>query len=203
MLALLAVLAMDGDTLGFDEWLLLGLREPGDLAVPIGPRWFQEMVRDVSALGATGILTLIVIAVAGYLLVVGSTRQAIFLVVAVSAGTLINRLLKLVIARPRPDIVPHSTYVSNESFPSGHAANSAIVYLVLGMMLAGQVKSHAGKMYVLAVCVFITIIVGLSRIYLGVHWPSDVIAGWLVGMIWAIVCWQMLSRMHDDPFRKG
>lgn len=198
LLALFAAIALDGGTRSFDEWLLRGLRETGNPAVPIGPAWFQELVRDVSALGSTGILTLVVMVVAGYLLVIGARQSAVFLVVAVSVGTLINRLLKLAIARPRPDVVPHATYVSNESFPSGHAANSAIVYLVLGMMLAGLVTSRAGKIYVIGVCVFVTTIVGLSRIYLGVHWPSDVIAGWMVGTIWALICWYALSRLHHE-----
>jgi len=196
-LAVLAIAALDGGTRSFDEWLLRGLRETTDPAVPLGPRWFQEMVRDVSALGSTGILTLIVVIVTGYLLVIRSIDKALFLVAAVTLGTLLNRVLKLLIARPRPDIVPHATYVSNESFPSGHAANSAIVYLVLGLMLAALVQSPAAKRYVFAVCVFITTIVGLSRIYLGVHWPSDVIAGWLVGGIWALLCWVALTRINE------
>lgn len=198
-LTLFAAFALDGGTRGFDEWLLRGLRDPVDLAVAIGPMWFQELVRDVSALGSTGILTGVVLVVAGYLVVIHARREALFLVVAVSLGTLLNRILKLAIARPRPDIVPHGTYVSNESFPSGHAANSAIVYLVLAMMIATLVTSRAGKIYVYAASIFVVAIVGLSRIYLGVHYPSDVIAGWMVGAIWALLCWYALTRLEAEP----
>lgn len=201
-LAVLTAAALKGGVSRLDETLILSLRTPGDLADPIGPRWFEELVRDVSALGSTVVLTLAVLIVAAYLLVIGATQKAAFLIIAVSFGSLLNRLLKIAVDRPRPDIVAHATYVSNESFPSGHAANSAVVYLVLGMLLARVEASYAVKVFVFGVCAFLTIIVGLSRIYLGVHWPSDVAAGWLLGAAWALLCWFALNWMQPSGTHK-
>jgi len=187
-----------GGTAEFDKGLLLALRDDGDLANPLGPRWLEEMVRDVSALGSTFVLTLAVVVVAGFLWIVDAPAKAAFLVVAVSLGSLLNRVLKLIIARPRPDIVEHATYVSSESFPSGHTANSAIVYLVLGMMLARVETSYAAKVFVFGVCTLLTVMIGLSRIYLGVHWPTDVLAGWILGGSWAVLCWYVLVSLQPS-----
>ena len=192
---------MEGDTRRFDEWLLLALREPGDLANPIGPQWFEEMVRDVTALGSTVVLTLAVVVVAGYLWIVNKPQKAAFLIVSVTLGSMLNRVLKLGFARPRPDIVAHGTYVTTESFPSGHSANSAIVYLMLGMMLARVEDSYAAKVFIFSVCVLITAMVGMSRIYLGVHWPTDVLAGWAVGASWVLLCWYVLLRLQPSGTR--
>lgn len=192
---------MEGETRAFDEWLLLALREQGDLANPIGPQWFEELVRDISALGSTVVLTLAVVIVAGYLWIKKAPQKAAFLVVAVSAGALLNRLLKFGFARPRPDIVAHGTYVTTESFPSGHSANSAIIYLMLGMMLARIEASYSAKVYIFSVCVLLTMMIGMSRVYLGVHWPTDVLAGWAVGATWALLCWYVLLRTQPSGTR--
>lgn len=198
--ALLAAVAMGGTT-NLDEGLLRALRNPQDLSDPLGPRWLEETVRDVSALGSTFVLTFAVLVVAGFLWIVDAPQKAAFLIVAVSLGTLLNRLLKLAVARPRPDIVEHATYVSNESFPSGHTSNSAIVYLVLGMMLARFEASYAAKVFVFGVCAVLTLMIGLSRIYLGVHWPTDVLAGWALGGTWALLCWYVLLRLQPPGTR--
>lgn len=192
---------MEGETRGFDTWVLLALREPGNLAEPIGPKWFEEMVRDVTALGSTVVLTLAVIVVAAYLVLKGSPRKAAFLALAVALGSLINRLLKLGYARPRPDVVEHGQYVSTESFPSGHSANATIVYLMLGMMLARVEASYPVKVFILSVCAAIAILVGLSRVYLGVHWPTDVLAGWAVGGSWVLMCWYLLLKLQPSGAR--
>ena len=200
--AMFAGAVMDGDTRGFDTWLLQALREGTDPADPIGPRWFEEMVRDITALGSTVVLTFAVAAVAGYLWIKDRPQKAAFLIAAVSLGALINRLLKLGFARPRPDVVAHGAYVSTESFPSGHSANSAIVYLMLGMMLARVETSYPAKVFIFAMCALITLAVGLSRIYLGVHWPTDVLAGWAVGSCWVLVCWYVLLKLQPSGTRQ-
>ncbi len=198
----LAHAVMEGDTRAFDEGLLLALREGGDTANPIGPQWFEEMVRDISALGSTVVLTMAVIIVSGYLWITDAPQKAAFLILAVSAGALLNRLLKFGFARPRPDIVAHGTYVSTESFPSGHSANSAIIYLTLGMMLARVEASYPAKVFIFSVCVLLTLMIGMSRVYLGVHWPTDVLAGWAVGATWALLCWYVLLRLQPSGTRQ-
>lgn len=197
----LAGAVFEGNTSRFDEWLLRALRTPGDLADPIGPRWFEEAVRDITALGSTVVLTLAVIVVALYLWITDAPAKALFLVAAVSFGSLINRLLKIGYARPRPDIVAHGTFVSSESFPSGHTANSTIIYLMLGMMLARVEASYHVKLFIFGVCASIALMVGLSRIYLGVHWPTDVLAGWAVGGAWALICWYGLIYIQPSGTR--
>lgn len=200
--AALAAAVMGGETRAFDAWILTALREPGDLADPIGPLWFEEVVRDVTALGSTVVLTLAVTIVALYLWIRDKPQKAAFLVAAVSLGALLNRALKLGFARPRPDIVAHGAHVTTESFPSGHSANSAIVYLMLGMMLARVEASYAAKVLIFAVCMTLTLMVGLSRLYLGVHWPTDVLAGWAVGATWVLICWYVLLRLQPSGTRR-
>jgi undecaprenyl-diphosphatase len=198
-LVIVAVSVKFGATEQIDTWLLSSLREPGDLADPIGPRWFEEMVRDFTALGSTGVLTLIVILLAGFLWVGNKHWSAVYVVAAVASGTFVNSLLKIEFARARPDVVAHSMHVETASFPSGHSAGAALTYLTLGLLLAHTQESRSVKSYIFAVSVLITAIVGLSRIYLGVHWPTDVLAGWSFGAAWALLCWlavRWLERHH-------
>lgn len=198
---LLATAVAGGDTLAFDEWILHGLRTSGDLTDPIGPPWFEEMVRDITALGSTVVLTLAVIVAAGYLWMTDAPAKAAFLVAAVAMGALLNRVLKFGFARPRPEMAAHVPWVTTESFPSGHTTNSAIVYLTLGMMLARVESSYAVKLFIFSVCVAATLLVGMSRVYLGVHWPTDVLAGWAVGACWALICWYVLLWLQPAGTR--
>jgi undecaprenyl-diphosphatase len=187
--AVLADEVAEGDTRAFDERVLLALRVAGDPADPIGPRWFEEMMRDFTAIGGTGVLVLMVLAVAGFLTLTGKGYAALAVIVAVSGGTLLSQTMKWAYARPRPELVPHGAEVYTASFPSGHAMMSAIVYLTLGAMLARTQSGQAVKAYIIGVAIFLTVLVGTSRVYLGVHWPTDVLAGWALGALWASVCW--------------
>jgi len=187
--AVLADEVAEGDTRAFDERVLLALRAAGDPADRIGPRWFEEMMRDFTAIGGTGVLVLMVLAVAGFLTLTGKGHAALAIIVAVSGGTLLSQTMKWAYARPRPELVPHGAEVYTASFPSGHAMMSAIVYLTLGAMLARTQSSQAVKAYIISVAIFLTVLVGTSRVYLGVHWPTDVLAGWALGALWAIASW--------------
>lgn len=199
---LFAEAVMDGATLPFDEGIMRALREPGNMADPIGPVWFEEMVRDITALGSTFVLTFAVAVVAGYLWLTGAPQKAMFLVAAVLMGSWINRLLKFSFARPRPEIAGQVAWLTPESFPSGHTANSAIVYLTLGMMLARVETSYAVKVFIFGICVAVTLMIGMSRVYLGVHWPTDVLAGWAVGACWALLCWYALVWLQPSGTRR-
>lgn len=190
--AVLADEVTEGDTRAFDERVLLALRAAGDPADPIGPRWFEEMMRDFTAIGGTGVLVLMVMAVAGFLTLTGKGHAALAIIVAVCGGTLVSQTMKWAYARPRPELVPHGAEVYTASFPSGHAMMSAIVYLTLGAMLARTQSGQAVKAYIIGVAIFLTVLVGTSRVYLGVHWPTDVLAGWALGALWAIVCWLVM-----------
>lgn len=187
--AALAAEVLDGDLRSFDERVLLAMRVPGDLSDPVGPRWLEEAVRDLTALGSTSVLTLIVASVAGYLLMTGRRIPAAAVVAATALGAVLSTLSKLGFDRPRPDLVPHGMDVFTPSFPSGHALSSAVVYLTLGALLARTESEPWVKAYVLGLAVVLTLLVGLSRVYLGVHWPTDVLAGWTLGASWAALCW--------------
>ena len=178
----------EGETRGFDRDLLLMFRNPERLSDPIGPAWLEVVVRDITALGGLVTLALLSIAACGYLWLTNRHRLALFVAVSVTGGSLVNTLLKGLIERPRPDIVPHGTSAALSSFPSGHAMMSAIVFLTLGAMLAYASDTTRVKVYFLSWSVLLTVLVGTSRVYLGVHWPTDVIAGWIGGATWAMLC---------------
>jgi len=179
----------EGGTRAFDERILLALRTPGNLADPIGPKWVEEMMRDFTALGSTGVLILVVLAVGGFLVMTRKGFAALTVLIAVSSGVLLSQTMKWAYARPRPELVPHGAEVYTASFPSGHSMMSAVVYLTLGALLARTQSSQSTKVYILAVAVILTVLVGVSRVYLGVHWPTDVLAGWVLGGVWALACW--------------
>lgn len=190
--ARIALEVADGDTHALDEALLLALRDAGDPTAPIGPGWFQEMMRDFTALGGTGVLFLVTAAVFGFLLLTGRRQAAVLVLASIVTGTLVSHGLKWGFDRPRPDLVPHGQAVYSQSFPSGHAMLSAIVYLTLGALLARVQERRRAKAYPLLVAVALVLLIGASRVYLGVHWPSDVLAGWAVGAGWAALCWLLL-----------
>jgi undecaprenyl-diphosphatase len=178
-----------GETHAFDTAILLAFRNPADTADPIGPWWLEQMMKDVTALGGTSVLTLITVVALGYLLIERKYHAAAFLLVAIVGGTLLSSLLKLGFDRPRPDLVAHGAQVYSASFPSGHALMSAAAYLTLGALLARVQKGRRLKLYFLSVAVALTMLIGVSRVYLGVHWPTDVLAGWCIGSAWALSCW--------------
>lgn len=186
-------LVIAGETQDFDERVLRALRQTSDPAVPIGPAWLRGAALDITALGSASVLGLVVAAIAGFMLLQGLSRTALFVVVASAGGWLINSLLKEIFQRPRPDIVPHLRDVMTLSFPSGHAMTSAAVYLTLGALLMRVADRRATKIYCMAVAMLLAALVGASRVYLGVHYPTDVLAGWLVGLSWALLCW-LLER---------
>lgn len=148
---------------------------------PIGPLWFQEMVRDITALGSTGVLTVVTLAAVGWLLISGKRRTAGFMLLAVMGGVVLSSFLKIGFARPRPDLVPHGMAVFTHSFPSGHAMMSAVVYMTIGDLLARSQSSRAGKVYSVSLALIITLLVGCSRVYLGcigrrMFWPDGPLA---------------------------
>lgn len=179
---------VEGDTMAFDRLIMAGLRNPIDHSVPLGPRWLQTAMLDITAIGGVAVLTLLTMIVAGFLAVLRKARLSVFVIAAVSTGAIVSTLLKSIFDRPRPDLVSHLVDVNTTSFPSGHAMNSAVVYLTLGALLARTHLERKTRIYILMIAVALTLTIGFSRIYLGVHWPSDVIAGWAVGAFWAALC---------------
>jgi undecaprenyl-diphosphatase len=182
---MLAEEVLEGDTERFDQHILAIFNAGGD---PIGPAWLEEVGRDVTALGSFVFLGLLSAAIVGYLLLIKKPALAVLVVVSALGGTLLSTLLKMGFNRPRPDI-ESTARVFTASFPSGHATVSAVVFLTLGALLSRGGARRRVKSYFVGLAVFLTVMVGLSRIYLGVHYPSDVLAGWCVGAAWASLCW--------------
>lgn len=183
---------VEGDARYFDTAILMALHR-SDFS---NQDWFIEFVRDISGLGGLGVLTLLVSASVIFLVISNNLRTAIFVALATISGAVLSSLLKLGFDRPRPDLIPHLTHVYSASFPSGHAMVSAVVYLTLGTILTRIVSGFWAKVFIMAVVVLLTGLIGLSRLYLGVHWPSDVLAGWAAGAGWALMWWTVANIIN-------
>lgn len=179
----------NGDAGLVDLTIVRALQSPTDPARPVGPAWLAALARDITALGGLAVLTLLVAAVCGFLLLAGRGRTALFMLLATLSGSWLSSTLKAAFARPRPQLLAHAEVVTSASFPSGHAMLSAIVYLTLGALLARLLPRRRLKLYVMVVALLCSGLVGLSRVYLGAHWPSDVLAGWAAGAAWALGWW--------------
>lgn len=173
----------EGDTQRIDEWAIR------NIAGWEGPRWVEEVGRDITALGGIFVLSLVTVLVVIYLLLERKYHAVLLVMVATVGGMLLSTGLKNVIGRDRPQLVEHRSYVMTESFPSGHAMLSATVYLTLGALMTRLVERRVLKFYFLVVALLLSFLVGASRVYMGVHWPTDVLAGWTAGLVWAILCW--------------
>ncbi len=194
---------LEGDTLRLDRWLLLALRTPGDPGDPLGPAWMEEMFRDFTALGGIGVLSLLTLSSVGYLWLQGLRRVAVFLLSAILGGLLLSLALKSGFDRPRPDLVSHGSMIYTSSFPSGHSMLSAVVYLTGGALLAMVHAARRVRIYLIGCSVLATLLVGVSRVYLGVHWPSDVLAGWAAGAAWAATCWLAAQWLQQGGRLEG
>jgi undecaprenyl-diphosphatase len=186
---------VDQDAQRIDEAIMRRLRDPQNPA-PAGPSWLPGAMRDLTALGSAPVLVLFVLAVVGALFVRRQYHALAFLLAATLGGRLLNFFLKAYFARPRPDPLLHLTEVRSMSFPSGHAMDSAIIYLTMAALLARFVQPLALKLYFLGLAAVLTFLIGVSRVYLGVHYPSDVLAGWVAGLAWATLCWTVASYLQ-------
>jgi undecaprenyl-diphosphatase len=186
-----------GSLQNFDRTLLVMFRRPPTNA-PIGPPTIQEAVRDITAMGGVVVLGFVTVVTAGFLVLDGKSRMALLVLASAGGGLCMNLLLKDAFHRPRPQIVPHLVYASGESFPSGHSMLSATIYLTLGALLARSHKRKRLKAYFLLVAGLLTVMIGVSRVYLGVHWPTDVLAGWTAGSVWALLCWLVARSLQSN-----
>jgi undecaprenyl-diphosphatase len=177
---------LEKETQGFDETVVRAMRRADDPSVPIGPAWLRVAARDVTALGGGAVLTLVTLAVCGFLTLVRRFRSLLLVLGSTVGGAVLNSVLKALFARPRPTVVPHLAEAYAPSFPSGHAMLSAIVYLTLGALLTQLTESRWLKAYVLGVALLLSFLVGLTRVFLGVHYLTDVLGGWMAGLAWAL-----------------
>lgn len=181
-----------------EERLMVAMRDPANPAEPAGPAWVKQVAIDVSALGGATVIVLLTLLVCGHLLLRGRWRRVLILVFTVAGGHLLSHTLKNVYGRERPDVVPHLAHVDSASFPSGHSLSSSVVYLTIGALLAQAAPRRREKAYLICLAFGLTFSIGLSRVFLGVHYPSDVLAGWSAGAAWALVCWLIASHFHGE-----
>lgn len=179
---------------GLDRDLMLALRGPGGPGDPVGSRGVEEAVRDLTALGGTTLVTVATASVSLLLLVQRQGYRAAVVIGAILAAWLTKDTAKALFGRPRPDIVPHEVYVSSAAFPSGHTTLATALFLTLAVLVSSYGLSRSGRTVVYGVAILLAGMVGFSRVYLGVHWPSDVLAGWCLGGLWATVAWIALGR---------
>jgi undecaprenyl-diphosphatase len=195
---------LEGSTQRYDDRVLAWLRAPTDPTKPIGPAWFVAMWTDLSALGSSSVLTLVTLACAGALLMAKRYRMLIVLAIVVGGGALLTLWMKEFFNRPRPPYAEMMPYIVTASFPSGHSMLSAVVYMTLAVLLARTSSQRCFKIYFIAVGAVITLLVGFSRVYLGVHYPTDVLAGWSAGLTWAMLWWLVVyflqqTRLVERP----
>jgi Membrane-associated phospholipid phosphatase len=186
----------EGETEVLDLAILMWLRSPTDPSDPLGPLWLEDFVRDITALGSPIVLGLLVLTSIIYLVLAGQRLLWLFMLLATGSGALASLGLKALFGRDRPDLSLHGMPVYASSFPSGHAMLSTLVYLTLATLIARLAPSPVLKLYIMVVALAFSTLVGISRIYLGVHWPTDVLAGWAAGAAWALACGAIARIIH-------
>lgn len=183
--------------LPFDNGFLLWLREKTALDTNNGFSALRHTVDDFTALGGVTLVVLFTSLTVVFLLIQRQLHNALYLMTTMIGGWLLSSTLKVLIARPRPDIVEHLVHVNDLSFPSGHSMLSAVLYGTLAIIAVQYLRSEAAKNYVVIVATMVVLLVGLSRIILGVHFPTDVIAGWCLGFAWVVIChWAFIGRLE-------
>lgn len=198
----LAEAVLEGEAKVFDERVLNVIRGPDTSGPPQGPGWLVEAGRDITALGGPAVMTIVTTITVMYLLLQRQYSAAGIVLIAIVSGLLLSQILKLYFARERPLIDTPMVWVTTHSFPSGHAKMSAVVYLSVGALLAEVTTSRRNKVYFIGVAVLLMVMVGVSRVYLGVHYPSDVLAGWIAGLAWTLAWWVVASRYHRGCNRR-
>ncbi len=178
-------LALGGTAQHFDEAVLRALRQGGDLSAPVGPDWLLRFMREITALAGTPVLTVATIVLTGWFAVRREWAALAILLAAVLGETLLANGLKALFDRARPHIAPALVHVTGHSFPSGHSTSAAAIYLTMAALIARKVKQRAARLYVFGAAIALALIVGASRVYLGVHYPTDVLAGLSLGAAWA------------------
>jgi undecaprenyl-diphosphatase len=187
-----------GTTKDFDDGVLKALRDPGNNNDLIGPPWVKEVARDITALGGYFVLFFVSTIVCSYLVLIGKWAASTFIAIASLTGWLVSSLLKAAFDRPRPDVVEHLSHAFTSSFPSGHSMMSAVVYLTMGALLARFANRGSVRIYCLSVAIFLSGIIGCSRVAMGVHYPTDVLGGWTAGLVWATLCWLIARKWQKS-----
>ncbi|MBN8528973.1 MAG: phosphatase PAP2 family protein [Caulobacterales bacterium] len=195
MVVILGVLAFieladdmaETDGRAFDQAVLVWMQPVA--GQPRGPWWLREAALDITSLGGIAVLSLFAVATVGFLLIQRRRLSALLLALGLAGGVALSEGLKALFERERPPAAYQAVETLNASFPSGHALMSTVFYLSVAVMLARAFPTKRLKAYVLGVGMTLAGLVGLTRVYLGAHWATDVLAGWCVGAAWAMALW--------------
>jgi undecaprenyl-diphosphatase len=194
LFALLATAVSRHLSMGFDRAIILSLRDSTNIARPLGPDWLPETMRDITSLGSVVLALGFAGVLSGYLLLTGNRGAAALLFGSAVGALLLNDLLKYAIDRPRPDAMLQTARVFTSGFPSGHAALSSVTYISAAALSGPLCTERRARTYLMAIAIFVVALIGFSRIYLGVHYPTDILGGWCVGAAW-VSCWYPAIRM--------
>ncbi|HLI64778.1 MAG TPA: phosphatase PAP2 family protein [Caulobacteraceae bacterium] len=186
----------EGETDAFDRKIMLALRTAGHPHEAVGPAWLGEALRDVTALGGTTFAVLATALAATGLAFHGLRRRAVLLICVVAGAQACDELLKALYRRDRPDFALAGAYTYAQSFPSGHSTASAALWLTLAMIASSFEAQLGRKLFWFAAALLVIAGVGASRVYLGVHWPTDVLAGWMLGACCALLGWLAWRRLR-------
>ncbi len=187
---------IEGEADKWDRLILESLGGRADGWDPIGPAWLEDFWRDITALGSGGV-TVLITGAAGVYFVLRGRYGLLYLTVGTYAGAgLLTWVLKLLFGRPRPETMTELARATSGSFPSGHSLVAMVVYLTLGVLLASSDSRLRFKLYYVLLALTVVFLVGVSRAYLGVHYPTDILAGWSLGLVWAVVCWIILYKLN-------
>lgn len=201
--AAIAYLVSTDTTIGFDQRVMAFFVEQGQTPSPLGPAWVEEIFLELTALGGGTVLTLVALLVLIGLLITKRRGAALILLATLVSGTIVSHGLKLLFDRSRPDFMTHLDRTFTASFPSAHAMISMIFWLSIAAMIARFIDHKMLRRFIYISAFFLAILIGLSRVYLGVHWPTDVIAGWFLGLAWAAFCWLLANWFATDKKHKG
>lgn len=192
-----SLLVRDGIA-GLDLQLMQLLRVDGIGSDPIGPQWLEGFARDLTALGGNGLLLLVVVLSVVILSLGGRHGPAMLLGWASLGAYLLNNVIKFGFGRARPDFIAPTVLVESSSFPSSHAMLSSVVYLLLAAIVARETTDRRLALLLLGSAAAVVVAIGLTRMYLGAHWGSDVLAGWTLGTGFALGSW-MVARSPRAP----
>lgn len=194
---------VEGETLSIDDSILKSLREPNDVSKPAFPDWVTVAMKDITSLGSAAVITLFTLIISGYLLLRKQYFRLWLVLAATIGGALLMAGLKEFIGRTRPEVVTHLLEENSLSFPSGHSMMSAVIFLTQAVLLSKIETNRKVKIYILSVALLLTFLIGISRIYIGVHYPTDVLEGWVAGISWALLCWYISTILEKRNKNKG
>ena len=189
LFARIADFVREGSTQAFDDRVMTWMGQHRII-------WLERTLVEITALGTGGVVISIVGVSAMFLWLTRHQYSAVLLLFSTIGGIVVNNVLKLIFMRERPQVFEWAAHASSSSFPSGHAMSAAIVYATVGYLAARLQKRLWARWLTLSFAFVLVILICASRVYLGVHYPTDVLAGLVLGLAWAGFCMATLEAVQ-------